>query len=236
MHVRLERKARFSSGTATLDLTVQGLSLTAAQWRALILTHEYDPNDRASIRQHMRQLRNQLSPQQQLQAARELSQVILSQPWFQRAKNLAVYLANDGEMDPIVVMEKARYRSKQVFLPSLHPSQNGHLCFASVDGPRITNKFGISEPDPKRNTLLPVRQLDVVLLPLVAFDEEGGRLGMGGGFYDRTFEFLKQSGLGKPKLIGLAHEFQKIESLPIEDWDVPLHGIVTNKQAYTIKR
>jgi 5-formyltetrahydrofolate cyclo-ligase len=199
------------------------------------LTTEYDLLDRTSIRQHMRKMRNQLSPQQQLQAARNLSQIVFSQPWFQRAHNIALYLANDGEMDPIVVTEKARYRSKHILLPSLHPAKNGHLCFAPDTGPKIKNKFGILEPDPTRNTLIPAKQLDVVFMPLVAFDETGGRLGMGGGFYDRTFEFLKQSGLGKPKLIGLAHEFQKVNQLPIESWDVPLDGIITDKHAYTIR-
>jgi len=199
------------------------------------LTTEYDLSDRTSIRQYMREQRNQLSAQQQLQSARELSQVVLGQSWFQRANNIAVYLANDGEMDPIVITEKSRYRGKHIFLPSLSPSKKGHLCFASDQGPLIKNKFGILEPDPKRCTLLPVKQLDVVFLPLVAFDEQGGRLGMGGGFYDRTFEFLKQTQLQKPKLIGLAHEFQKVSRLPIEDWDIPLNAIITEKQLYSVK-
>ncbi|MFT5592004.1 MAG: 5-formyltetrahydrofolate cyclo-ligase [Oceanicoccus sp.] len=201
-----------------------------------ILKTEYDLLDRASIRQHMRKMRNQLSPQQQLQAARSLSQIVFTQPWFQRAHNIALYLANDGEMDPIVVMEKARYRGKHILLPCLHPTKSGHLCFADYSGPTIKNKFGIIEPDPKRNTQIAAKQLDVVFMPLVAFDENGGRLGMGGGFYDRTFEFLKQSGFNKPKLIGLAHEFQKVATLPIETWDVPLDGIITEKSSYTVKR
>jgi len=67
------------------------------------------------------------------------------------------------------------------------------------------------------------------LLPLVAFDQQGERLGMGGGYYDRTFEFLRRSGLNKPKLIGLAHDFQQVDAIPTEAWDVPLTAIVTNK-------
>ncbi len=199
------------------------------------MTTEYDLSDRSSIRQYMRQQRNLLSPQQQLQAARSLSKLILSQSWFQRAQNIALYLANDGEMDPIVLMEKARYRGKSILLPSLNPSKNGHLCFAPDDGPQIKNKFGILEPDPKRNRLTPAKQLDIVFMPLVAFDKHGGRLGMGGGFYDRTFEFLKQNPMSKPKLIGLAHEFQKVEQLPVESWDVPLDGIITDLAVYNVK-
>jgi len=199
------------------------------------LITEYDPKDRNSIRQYMRQQRNALTPQQQLQAARQLSQVVLSQSWFQRAKHIALYFANDGEMDPIVVAEKARYRGKSIYLPSLQAKQKGHLSFYSDRGAMIKNKFGILEPDPKLNELKPVKQLDVVFMPLVAFDESGGRLGMGGGYYDRTFEFLKAGQLSKPKLIGLAHELQKVDALPLESWDIPLDAIITNKGVYLNK-
>ncbi len=187
---------------------------------------------RQSLRQKMRALRQQLTPEQQLHAARQLSQVLLSQPWFQRAQNIAVYIANDGEIDPIVVSTKAQYRGRLCLLPSLHPLKEGHLCFADYNGPRKKNKFGISEPDTKKNDLIKPNQLDIVLLPLVAFDSQGGRLGMGGGYYDRTFEFLKRGVGKKPKLIGLAHDFQRVDKLPLESWDVPLDAIVTDKGIY----
>ena len=74
-----------------------------------------------------------------------------------------------------------------------------------------------------------------MLFPLVGFDENGGRLGMGGGFYDRTFAFSRIRPGMAPKLIGLAHDFQKVRELPIEPWDVPLHGVVTDKRRYRFK-
>jgi 5-formyltetrahydrofolate cyclo-ligase len=199
------------------------------------LTQNYDPTDRSSIRQFMRQQRNQLSDQQQLVAAKSLSQNILSQPWYQRAKNIGIYLANDGEVDPIVISTKALFRGKSCFLPSLHPIKKGHLWFGDYQGAMIKNKFGISEPDPRRNHMLTAKQMDVVFMPLVAFDQKGGRLGMGGGFYDRTFEFLMNSTHQKPKIVGLAHHFQHIETLPIESWDVPLSTIITDKGVIQIR-
>ena len=192
------------------------------------------PQQRHAIRKQMRAFRQQLTPEQQLLAARQLSQILMSQPWFQRAKNIAMYIANDGEIDPIVVSAKAQFRGRRCLLPSLHPLKEGQLCFADYNGPRKKNKFGISEPDPKKNTLIKSNQLDIVLLPLVAFDAAGGRLGMGGGYYDRTFEFLKRGTGKKPKLIGLAHDFQRMEYLPIESWDVPLDAIVTDKQVLLV--
>lgn len=177
----------------------------------------------------MRQRRRALSDQDQLSAAKQLSQILTSQSWYQRSQHIAVYVTNDGEIDPIVFAHRAMHRGKQCYLPVLHPVKKGHLQFADYNGPRVTNGFGIEEPDVKRCLTIDVRKLDVVLLPLVAFDINGERLGMGGGFYDRTFEFLKRSGLQKPRLIGLAHDFQQVDAIPTEDWDVPLSAIVTNK-------
>jgi len=191
--------------------------------------------DRSSIRQQMRENRRQLTPQQQLHSARKLSQLLLKQAWFQRSKNIAMYLANDGEIDPRVFADIAHHRGKQCLLPSMHPAKSGHLWFGDYDGVKTTNKFGIEEPDSRRNQMLNPKQIDVVLLPLVAFDQYRERLGMGGGFYDRTFEFLHTSGLQKPKLIGLAHHFQQVEKLPIESWDVPLSAIITDKGVINAK-
>ena len=202
-------------------------------------------NQRQTIRQQMREQRLLLSPQQQLLAARKLSALLITQPWFQRAQNIAIYLAHDGEIDPRVFADKALYRKKMCHLPSLHPIKKNHLWFADYDGPRSKNKYGIEEPDAKRNQMLNAQQLDVVLLPLVAFDPQGGRLGMGGGYYDRTFAFLNRevnkgmnnkanSSTQKPKLIGLAHHFQQVPQLPVESWDVPLDAIVTDEQVITI--
>ena len=190
--------------------------------------------DRNAIRQQMREKRVLLSTHQQLASARKISQLLLTQSWFQRAKNIAMYLANDGEIDPRVFADIAHHRGKQCLLPSMHPAKSGHLWFGDYDGKKTANKFGIEEPDPKQNSMLNPKQVDIVLLPLVAFDKQGGRLGMGGGYYDRTFEFLQQSGLQKPKLIGLAHHFQQVDQLPIESWDVPLSAIITDEKVIKV--
>src|SRR5687767_13746260 len=94
------------------------------------------------------------------------------------------------------------------------------------------NRFGIPEPTGRRCA---PQQLDLVLLPLVAFDRRGARLGMGGGFYDRTFAFLRVAGRRKPRLVGLAHHFQEVAQLPREPWDVPLAAIVTERGWVSVK-
>ncbi|QIZ85595.1 5-formyltetrahydrofolate cyclo-ligase [Bermanella marisrubri] len=185
------------------------------------------PIDRQLIRQAMRGKRQSLSDQQQLKHAKAIAKHAMSANFFTRAQTIAIYLANDGEANPVVLAEKSLYRGKQCVLPILHPTKKGFLQFADYRLPRKKNKFGIEEPISRE--FVKAQQLDLVFMPLVAFDQQGGRLGMGGGFYDRSFEFLRHSTLPKPKLIGLAHSFQQVESLPIEEWDVPMHAIVTEK-------
>lgn len=193
---------------------------------------------RAALRRQLREKRNALTLQQQQQAADNLAVNLLGHPDLRRARHVAVYLPNDGEIDPSVYVSLARRRGLQFFLPVLHPVHPGRLVFSPFtdDTPLVTNRFGIPEPSFSRGLRRPPWAMDAVLFPLVGFDEEGGRLGMGGGFYDRTFAFTRHRPRLAPKLIGLAHECQKVPELPTESWDVPLHGIVTDEYRYQAKK
>ena len=92
------------------------------------------------------------------------------------------------------------------------------------------NRYGIPEPNCHANEWIEPHQLDLVLMPLVGFDSEGNRLGMGGGYYDRSFAFLTQPGsIQKPHLLGIAHELQRVDTLPHEAWDVPMNAVVTEQ-------
>ncbi|MCP5324735.1 MAG: 5-formyltetrahydrofolate cyclo-ligase [Oceanospirillaceae bacterium] len=190
-------------------------------------------SDRLTLRKEMREKRRALSPQAQKKAANALCTRLLKRRDIQKARHIAVYLANDGEIDPAVFACHASRLGKRIYLPSLHPLRKGHLWFGSITGRRIKNRFGIAEPDPRYNRMLSGRQLDVILLPLVAFDLQGGRLGMGGGFYDRTFAFLQRGYFARPKLLGLAHHFQQVPQLNIASWDVPLADVVSDKPAFS---
>ena len=92
------------------------------------------------------------------------------------------------------------------------------------------NRFGIAEPELGKNPTAPVWTLDIILLPLVAFDRAGNRMGMGGGFYDRTLARLNNSAMERPLLIGLAHHCQEVEHLQAQSWDIPLDIIATDKE------
>lgn len=196
--------------------------------------------NRPQLRREMRRRRRSLSPAQQKRAAQQLLNQVKKLPQFLRARRIAVYLANDGEIDPVHVIEQMRRMGKTCYLPVLKPLVVNQLWFVRYDlkTPMTRNKFGIPEPrikgfsDNRRNRCA-AKHLDLVLFPLVAFDTQGGRMGMGGGFYDRTFAFARQRPSARPALLGLAHECQKTERLPVESWDIPLHGIVTDQGIYS---
>lgn len=136
-------------------------------------------------------------------------------------------MANDGEVDTQLAIQQAWQHRQQVYLPVLDPIRKGFLWFVEYkpNSRMRNNRFGISEPDPRYNKRINPKFLHAVGLPLVAFDAAGNRLGMGGGFYDRSFEFCHQAGT-KPKLFGLAHRCQKVEMLPVESWDIQLKEII----------
>lgn len=189
-----------------------------------------NPDSRQTLRKELRARRNALNPTQQEAASAWVLRHLMKLPQFLRAQHLALYIAADGELNPQPIAEQLWKMGKQVYLPVLHPTQAGQLWFLEYtpDTQLKPNRFGIPEPDHRYERRLPAKLLDLVLLPLVGFDRKGGRLGMGGGFYDRTFAFHKGKKT-KPYLLGLAHACQEVEHLDLADWDIPLYAVVTDQ-------
>lgn len=212
------------------------LFLTAAQWGAPTITSADTQNPSASTLQQKRQLRSQmrqarrgLSKTAQKRAANRLKQQLNQTPHFKYAHHVALYLPNDGEVDTFPAILQAWSYGQKVYLPVLDPIRKGFLWFVEyrADSRMRSNRFGIAEPDPRFNRRIPARFLRAVGLPLVAFDSAGNRLGMGGGFYDRSFEFCRHQGT-KPNLFGLAHQCQEVNELPTESWDIQLTTIIAS--------
>ena len=188
----------------------------------------------AEIRRLKRAQRQALSAAEQQQHSMALCDNIIRQKNYRNSQHIACYLANDGEIDPYLLIEHALFANKSVYLPLLSPLKNS-LYFAPYDeySEFSLNRFGIAEPVCHPSEWIKASQLDLLLLPLVAFDLHGNRVGMGGGFYDRTLGYLQhRRHWRKPVLIGLAHEIQKEDNLIRQNWDIPLNGIATEKQFY----
>jgi 5-formyltetrahydrofolate cyclo-ligase len=193
---------------------------------------------RSILRKHIRLLRQNLSAQQQEAAQQDLVKVAKDALKSQdlTGQKIAIYLANDGELNPQGLLDFLLTQKAEVFLPVLHPFSKGNLLFLQYTGQQnlIKNTYGIDEPILDVTKVCPVAKLDIVFMPLVAFDEQGNRLGMGGGYYDRSLAFTCQvaTKLSKPRLIGLAHECQKVDQLAKESWDIPIAEIMSPNKHY----
>lgn len=154
---------------------------------------------------------------------------------FLRARRLAAYLAADGEIDPSPLIARARMRGKRIHLPVLRPGPLPRLWFVEhrPGHPMRPNRFGIPEPRRRGRRLRLPGSLDLLLIPLVGFDADCNRMGMGAGYYDHTLAYLRGRRLWhRPLLIGLAHECQRVGHLDAEPWDVPLDLVVTEARVY----
>ncbi len=181
----------------------------------------------------MRAARRALSQAQQEAAARRLARRLLRMRDFLTARRIALYWPNDGEIDPRQALGIAWRMGKSCFLPVLFAGQRHRLVFSPLTPvTRLrANRFGILEPAEEGYVL--ATELDVILLPLVAFDAHGNRIGMGGGYYDATLAFRSHRHCWRrPRLIGLAHELQKVDQIEGNAWDIPLDGILTDARYY----
>ncbi len=187
-----------------------------------------------SLRLKIRAMRCALTTRQQQQAAAGLTHHLSRLTCFQNSKRIAFYLPNDGEIDPGHCQAIASAAGKACYLPLLHPLKINRLLFARFDkNTKLSrNRFGIPEPDLRQATIAPPWSLNIIVLPLVAFDANCHRIGMGGGFYDRTLAFMRHRPNGRPLLIGAAHASQQIDTIKPAPWDMPLDMVVTDEGVF----
>lgn len=188
---------------------------------------------RAKIRELYRAKRLALSGHDLYQAALQLKQQLLQKHEISTVQHIAAYIAYNNEINPLSWMQEV-YQTKNCYLPIINPSLK-QMMFARFksDTPFTKNQYGILEPAAENQILYAPEQLEIVLLPLVAFDRQGNRIGTGAGYYDRTFAYLnKENAQRKPKLYGLAYEFQKVDNIEPENWDVALDGVITDQNVY----
>jgi 5-formyltetrahydrofolate cyclo-ligase len=186
---------------------------------------------RSDNRKQLRARRRALTHRERLQRSQALCMQLASQPLFRNSNNIAAYLPADGEIDPRTLIELAWRMHKAVYLPVLVPHLDNRLWFVryTPDTRLVRNRFGIAEPEIVHRQRIRTQGLDLVLTPLVGFDARGNRLGMGGGFYDRSLAFLlRRQHWHKPRLVGLAYDFQQLPELPAARWDVPLSAVATD--------
>ena len=188
-----------------------------------------------NLRRRLRAARLALNPTDRRRNSHALAKILGKQQAFLRARRVGAYWSADGEMDPFPLLRLARARRKRCFLPVLraHPEHKLWFLEYAPGDPLVTNRFGIAEPELRNRRIRMPWALDLLLVPLVGFDSYCNRLGMGGGYYDRTLAYLRRhQRWRRPLLVGLAHECQRVDSLETNSWDVPLDLVVTEERVY----
>lgn len=180
---------------------------------------------REMLRRRMKAARAALTFEEIEQAGTALLLQVLSLPEIHGQRTIGSYVSSGSEIPTIALNTELKRRGHNVVLPVCSISEKGRMEFYGF-APRssfVVNHFHILEPpaDPRFHT--PPERIEILLLPLTAFDARGSRLGMGGGYYDRM---LKRVSPGC-RLIGLAYDFQQAEEIPTENWDMPLHEVIT---------
>jgi len=181
------------------------------------------------LRSKHRKQRRELTDETLLENAERLEQNVGELAEYQNAIRIAAYIAILGEISVEPLIRTGSSAGKMFYLPILRDES---MVFApwQPDAPLLKKKFGLLEPDCHESEILDPRALDLVLTPLVVFDDRCNRIGQGGGFYDRTFEFTRTT--DSPVLIGVAHDSQREQMLAPQPWDIPLHKVVTEKRNY----
>ena len=184
-----------------------------------------------SLRRQLRAARNALDRDTRKQAGRNACRLALRLGLLLRARRIGFYLPHNAEFDVTPLLNQALWMKRECYLPVIPRRKAQAMRFALIHDRHVMqpNRYGIHEPLDARP--LRARQLDLLFVPLVGFDDEGYRLGMGGGYYDRTLApwFKTQQG-AMP--IGLAHDCQQVEQLPTASWDIPLRKIVTPSKVW----
>ena len=186
-----------------------------------------------ALRRLFVQQRRALSLAEQQQTSQQLLPWIPSIPAFLSAQHIAAYWPMDGEISPLPLLEAAWQQGKDCYLPCLLPGADS-LDFRMYrpHDPLHLHPLGFRTPDPDAHPPIPIHHLDLILVPLLAFDTRGHRLGRGGGFYDRSLALSRLASTHRAYWLGVGYAAQGVDRLPVDPWDVPLDGVLT-EEGYT---
>ena len=177
---------------------------------------------KAQLRKELRLQRRTITASAQQIAAERVAIHFTQLPQWHTSRRIALYLPNDGEIGTACLASWCREAGKQLFLPVISASDLLEFARWTGDEELVINRYGIPEP-PEHAERSPIAQLDILTLPLVGWDRLGGRLGMGGGFYDRAL-----AGVSRTIKVGLAHALQQIPEIPQDEWDIALDFVATD--------
>ena len=207
------------------------------------LTTSPDRSEKTRLRRQLRALRDCVPATLRRKAGRQMMRLAVGSRLLARRRRIGFYIPAKGEADVLPVLERALEMGVECYLPAVPPrAGNWHgrkrLWFTQLGEEQrhwSLNRYGILEYGPPHGRRR-ARHLDVLFLPLIGFDAEGYRMGMGGGYYDASLAFLSRRRFWlRPRLVGLAFELQRVERLPRDPWDIPLNAVITEAGVYRFR-
>ena len=189
---------------------------------------------RNNARNEIRQKRKALHEDEVAKCSELVRHVVLEHEFLKQNRCIASYHSFSGEIDTVEINKALRLAGHHMALPVIHPEEKGLMDFYSYEKPEdlILNRFKIPEPVVSEENLVQPHKLEVVIVPLVGFNEKGERLGMGGGYYDRMLKKISCECL----TLGLAYDFQLIPEIKSQPWDMPLDEVITPTKHYIFNK
>lgn len=181
-----------------------------------------------ALRNTMKQKRSKLTSSYRVTASNQVCTRIRSLEQYRHAQRIAFYFAVHGEIDLDELWRSACAQGKLCYFPIIN-EDSLTLSFLPATPETLfkKNRYGINEPDVSHSLAIPLEELDLVLVSVVAFDVRCIRIGMGAGYYDRTFNGEKHC-----PLFGVAYQFQRVDYIEPEPWDIPLNAVITQYAVY----
>ena len=190
---------------------------------------------RRALRSSLRRARLQLPGPARRDAAERIARQLSATGWLRPGLRIAAFISTPEEIDATPCILRAVDRGGIVFLPRVTQWRSGRMSFSPVGPRRRINRYGIPEPDTPHR--LGARWMQIVLVPLVGVDAAGNRLGMGAGFYDRALGFRRwRTHWRGPRLVGIAHSIQQVDSIPAAPHDIPLDAVITERGVTLFRR
>jgi 5-formyltetrahydrofolate cyclo-ligase len=181
-------------------------------------------NAKEKIRQIALTRRRSLINDEKINASKAITNAIIKSNYFIEAESIGCYLSMNEEVNTKFLIEVIQKSGKSLFLPKIQPDATINFIQANKDTKYSSNQYGIKEP--LDNKGYDIKKIDLIIVPLVAFDSKGNRIGMGGGYYDKKFQYLNHNDI-KPILIGIAFDCQQFKKIQSDKWDVSLRCVFT---------
>lgn len=182
---------------------------------------------KTALRNSIKQVRSKVTDSYRNTSSNQICERIRALSQFQDAQHIALYHPINGEIDLTPLWIESKLTNKTYYFPVLNDNSTLSFFPATPSTQFKKNKFGIPEPEINPELLKTANDLDLILMPLVAFDMRCSRLGMGAGYYDRTLE--NKNGC---LLFGVGYQFQRVDFIAPDPWDVPLDAVVTQRAVY----